>query len=88
MKKCLRLCFKVDKSLALAVDDEGNPVDSYVCHIVEGVNTYTVARNKYKELVEDGRKLLASIFACDVENLVPITLNEYLDNTNDKEVTE
>lgn len=81
MGKCLRICFKIDKSVGLAVDEMGNRADSYACHTVENVDTYTVGRERYKKLVENSRKLIAESLNCNVEKVIPITLNEYLDNT-------
>jgi hypothetical protein len=85
MNKNLRFCFRVDKSVGLAEDEFGNPSDFYICLKAKNVKTYTVKRKEYKTLQESFRNIAASELKCDVSKLIPITLNEYLDETGSED---
>lgn len=41
--------------------------------------------NKYKDLQEGFRKVVANQLQCDLELITPITLDEYLNNTEGEE---
>lgn len=81
----LRLCYEVDKAVGLAEDEQGNPAEAYVCMSLKDVNTYNVEASKYKELHDSMIETLAKQLDCDEKHIKPITLNEYLDNTEEGE---
>ena len=85
MNKNLRFCFRVDKSVGLAEDEFGNQSDFYICLKAKKEKTYTVKRKEYKTLQESFRNIAASELKCDVSKLIPITLNEYLDETGSED---
>lgn len=85
MSKSLRFCFKVDKSVGLAEDENGNKAEAFACAKVKDVKRYEVPREQYTKLQDGFRKMLAAQLGCDIYLLTPITLNEYLDNTEDDE---
>ncbi len=83
MDKNLRFCFKIDKEVGLAQDEFGNNAEAFVCCKAKGCKKYEVAREKYKNAHEVYRKIVASQLQVDTEIVVAITLNEYLDNTEE-----
>lgn len=85
MSKQLRFCFRIDKSVGLAEDEFGNPGEAFVCAKVKDVKRYEVPRKQYVKLQESFRKMLAAQIGCDINLLTPITLNEYLDETEEDE---
>lgn len=85
MSKSLRFCFKVDKSVGLAKDEKGNPGEAFACIKATGVESYTLPSKNYKDMQEAYRQIIAAQLECDVHLLTPITLNEYLDNTEEDE---
>lgn len=85
MSKSLRFCFRIDKSVGMAKDEEGNKAEAFVQAQTKGVNSYEIPREKYKKLQNGFRKMVAEQIGCDISLLTPITLNEYLDNTEEDE---
>ncbi len=83
MNKCLRFCFKVDESVKMAVDEYGNGAEAFACIKATGVKSYTLPSKEYKDMQEAYRKILAAQLECDANLLTPITLNEYLDETEE-----
>lgn len=83
MIKNLRLCYRIDKSLGLSVDDDGNYYDAFVCVKAKNVKSYTIDSEEYKDLQERFRVMVANQLKCELRLLTPITLNEYLDNTEE-----
>ena len=81
----IRLCFKLDKEAGFAEDENGEPGEAFVCASLKDVKSYTMVSEHYEEAVESMRKIVASQIGCDIELITPITLNEYLDNTEDDE---
>ena len=79
MSKNLRFCFKVDKSVGMVEDEKGNPGEAFVC--VKA--SYQVPSEEHKDMQERYRRITAYQIQCDPELLTPITLNEYLDNTEE-----
>lgn len=61
---------------------KGNPAEVYSCVKLD-CKTYNIPKVKYKELVEAGKKITAGSFNIDEDLVTPITLNEYLDNTEE-----
>ena len=80
----IRLCYRIEKESGLGEDEFGNPTEVYSCLKIN-CTTYNVPKNQYKELVEIGRKLTAQNFIVDINLVTPITLNEYLDNTEEED---
>lgn len=80
----IRLCYRIEKEAGLAEDEHGNQSEAYNC-IKLNYKTYNVPKKKYKMLVEYGRKLTKEMFNIDENLVVPITLNEYLDNTSEED---
>ena len=83
MEKSLRFCFKVDKSVKMVVDKNGNGEEAFACIKATGVESYTLPSKNYKDMQEAYRQIIAAQLECDIELLTPITLNEYLDNTEE-----
>ena len=83
MSKNIRLCYRIDKSLGLAVDEDGNYGDAFVCVKAKNVKSYTIDSEEYKDLQEIFRVMVATQLKCELSLLTPITLNEYLDNTEE-----
>lgn len=76
MSKNLRFCFKVDKSVGLAEE-------AFICIKVSNAKSYQVPSEEYKDMQDGLRRITAYQMQCDSELLTPITLNEYLDNTEE-----
>lgn len=83
--KRLRFCFRIDEKVGAAEDGNGNPAEAFVCAKAEGVKSYTVPKEEYQDMQEGYRKILAYQLGCDIQLLTPITLNEYLDETEDED---
>lgn len=81
MRKTLRLCFRADKKLELALDTDGTYAEGYLCVKVKDVDSYTLPEEEYKNLQDAFRVMLAEEFNYDIHLLTPITLDEYLDGT-------
>lgn len=80
----LRLCYKVDESVGLAVDENGNNVAAYIC-VKAKSKSYEVSSEQYKDLEEAFKKLSASQMKIDEDKLTPVSINEYLDMTGDED---
>ena len=76
----IRLCYRLEKEIGMVEDEQGNPLECYVCCQVD-VKKDPVPRKQYKELVDAFRKLIAKQNAIDENYITPITLNEYLNHT-------
>lgn len=76
----IRLCYRMEKELELAIDENGEPVEAFMCCKIE-VKKDPMPSKEYKDLVEGVRKILASQHETDKKYIVPITLNEYLNET-------
>lgn len=85
MKKNLRMCFRTDKSLGITEDEFGNPDEAYICVKAKNVKSYVIDSESYKQLQEGFKKVVASQLGCDIKMITSVTLNEYLDNTEDDE---
>ncbi|NME66053.1 hypothetical protein HF846_15810 [Clostridium cadaveris] len=85
MEKNLRICFRTDKSLGIAEDEFGNPDEAYICVKAKNVKSYVIDSESYKQLQEEFKKVVANQLECDIKIITTITLNEYLDNTEDDE---
>lgn len=55
MKKSLRFCFKVDKSVKMVVDKNGNGEEAFACIKATGVESYTLPSKDYKDMQEAER---------------------------------
>ena len=75
----IRLCYRVEKEAGWGEDEYGNPTEVYSC-VKVNCTTYNVPKKQYEELVESGRRILATKFKINENLIIPITLNEYLDN--------
>lgn len=80
----IRLCYRIEKEAGWGEDENGNPTEVYSC-VKMNCKTYNIKKEEYKELIELGKKLTAGQFHIEEELVVPITLNEYLDNTEEDE---
>ena len=78
MVKNIRFCFRVDKKAGFIESGEG---DSFVCLILKNVKSYEIPAEQYEKHKKEMREIIAGQLKCDIELLIPITLNEYLDNT-------
>ena len=81
----IRLCFKLEKEAKFAEDENGIPCETYVCASLKDIKTYDLAEEDYKIAHEGMKKVIAKQIDCDIELITPITLNEYLDNTEDED---
>lgn len=80
----IRLCYRVEKEAGWGEDEYGNPTEVYSC-IKMDCKTYNIPKDEYKELIKVGKRLTARSFNIDENLITPITLNEYLDNTEEDE---
>lgn len=80
----IRLCYRVEKEAGWGEDGNGNPTEVYSC-IKMDCKTYNIPKDEYQELIKIGSKLTAGSFNIDEKLITPITLNEYLDNTEEEE---
>lgn len=78
----IRLCYKIDKEAGWGQDEEGNPTEVYSCVKLD-CNSYNLPREKYEKLTGVGKTLTAGQFNISEDLITPITLNEYLDNTEE-----
>lgn len=78
----VRLCYRIEKDAWLGEDAQGNPTEVYSC-VKMNCTTYNIPKEEYKELVTMGRVLTAINFSVDKNLVTPVTLNEYLDNTEE-----
>lgn len=74
MSKNLRFCFKAQKR---------NKDEVYMCLKAKGADSYILPGKDYKNMQEAYRKILAAQLQCDPNTLIPVTLNEYLDNSEE-----
>ena len=81
----IRLCFKIDEKAGFAEDENGNPGEAYVCTLLKNAKTYNIPSDEYKAAHEGMKKVIAEQMGCDIGFITPITLNEYLDETEDEE---
>lgn len=79
----IRLCYRIEKEAGWGEDEDGNPTEVYSC-VKFDTNTYNVPKKKYKDIVEAFRKITASQTNIDEKYIIPITLNEYLDKTEEE----
>lgn len=80
----LRLCYRVEKEAGWGQDEHGDPTEVYSCVKINS-NTYNVQKDKYKDLVDLGKTMTSKMFNIEEELVTPITLNEYLDNTEEED---
>ena len=81
MGKSLRFCYKADKKLKLIEDENGKPAEAFLCLKANNVATYDLSEEAYKKLEIEFRKVVANKLSCDIDQIIPITINEYLDST-------
>jgi len=81
----IRLCFRLEKEAEFAEDENGNPSEAFVCASLKDVKTYVMSAEDYKNAHEGMKKIIANQIGCDIRLISLITLNEYLDNTEDDE---
>lgn len=81
MNKNLRFCFRISEKVGMAKDENGNPIEAFACIKAKNVKSYSVPKEEYKKLQKAFRKTTAHQLQCDESMLTPITLNEYLDET-------
>lgn len=80
----IRLCYRIEKSAGCGQDKYSNPTEVYSCVKVH-CTTYNMPKNKYKKYVREGRRIIAAKFKIDEKLIVPITLNEYLDQKDEEQ---
>ena len=85
--KNIRLCYRTAKEVGLVQDSEGNNEEGFVCLKLVGVKTYNLPKDKYVSAQEGMREYLAKQLDCDISLITPITLNEYLDYTEEEPET-
>lgn len=83
--KTLRFCFKIDAKVGMVKDEEGNNGEAFACMRAKGVESYNIPSDQYLSIQEGFRKVIVNQLKCDEKYVIPITLNEYLDNTEDDE---
>jgi len=81
MSKNLRFCYKVDKKLGLTEDEFGNPGEAFICFKAKDVKGYSLSIEDYEGLQDGFKKMAANQLNCNEDLLTPITINEYLDET-------
>lgn len=79
----IRLCYRVEKEAGWGEDEHGNPTEGYSCVKLD-CTTYNIPKDEYKELVKAGRRITSTQFKIDETLITPITLNEYLDQTEEE----
>lgn len=85
MNRCLRFCYKIDKAAEISVNEYGDYEESYMCCKAKGVKSYLIDKKKYRDLQNAFKKMLASQIGVNEKLITSITLNEYLDNTEEEE---
>ncbi|MGL4571778.1 MAG: hypothetical protein ACRCVJ_12015 [Clostridium sp.] len=80
----LRFCYRVEKEAGLAEDMQGNKAEVYSCSKHE-TEKYNIPKEEYIRLSDIYREINSSFWGVDLNLVTPITLNEYLDNTEDDE---
>lgn len=78
----IRLCYRLEKELEVAEDENGNPTECYICCKVE-VEKEPVPRKEYQALVNEFKQVVAKEYNADEKYVTPITLNDYLNNTEE-----
>lgn len=81
----IRLCYKISAEVGLAEDENGNPTEAYVCTKVKNIKDYNIPSEQYKSSQKGMAIIVAKQLGCDVSLVTPISLNEYLDATEDEE---
>lgn len=80
----IRLCYRLEKQLEMAVDENGEAIEAFLCCKID-VKKDPIPSEEYKCLVDGFRKILANHHETDEKYIVPITLNEYLNETEEDE---
>ncbi len=80
----IRLCYRIEKEAGWGKDENGDNCEVYSCTKID-TNSYNVDKKQYQDLVDGMRKLNAYTMNISEELITPITLNEYLDNTEEEE---
>lgn len=80
----IRLCYRLEKEAGFSEDEFGNPEAVYVCCKID-VKRDPIPRKTYKELVKGFRNFIANQQGIDKNYITPITLNEYLNKTEEEE---
>ena len=83
----LRFCYRIDKEAGWGKDEIGNPCEVYSCIKVSS-KTYNMDRESYTGLVDAFKAMTADNMNIDINHITPITLNEYLDNTEEDDEEE
>ena len=78
----IRLCYRLEKEVKMAEDKQGNPSECYICCHVD-VEKDPMPKKQYKELVDAFKKLIAKQYAVDENYITSITLNDYLNHTEE-----
>lgn len=78
----IRLCYRVSEDVGLAQDELGNNTEAFTCVKID-VKQDPMPSQEYKDLQDGFRKIVANELECDEKLVVPVTLNEYLNNTQD-----
>lgn len=82
----IRFCYKMTKEAEVAVDEDGNFDDAFACIKLESKEP--ISEESYKDAHEFFRRAMANQLETDIENVIPISVDEYLDNTEDGEYTQ
>lgn len=81
----LRICFRIAKEVEMVTDEEGNFHEAFVSVKAKNIKSYEAGEKNREILTESFKKLVANQLECDEKYLTPISLDEYLDNTEDEE---
>lgn len=80
----VRLCYRIEKEAGWGEDENGNSTEVYSC-IKINCTSYNIHKEQYRQLIELGKEMTSHSFKIDKNLITHITLNEYLDNTEEEE---
>lgn len=79
----LVFCYKLSKEIGLGYDEEGNPCETYSAVKLDVKNLPT--EEDYKKAHKSFAKVLANQLSTEEKYIIPISKEEYLENTEDGE---
>jgi len=79
----IKMFYRLEKEVGVGIDFETlEPVGAYTCVSVSVKNVPT--SEQYKELGESMKALVANQLDCDPKYIIPVTEEEYVENTDEE----
>lgn len=76
--------YRIEKEAGWGEDEQGNPAPVYT-ELKINKATKAITEEKYAEMHENHRFSMAETINTDVKHVIPIGVEEYLENTEDEE---